>query len=55
VIAQKILLAMLFHLGKTRGHEVCSCIHPHFDCVCLAGICGFATALSGKTVAALWQ
>jgi hypothetical protein len=34
--------------AKSGGHEVCSRIHPRLHCVCIANICGLATALSGK-------
>jgi hypothetical protein len=49
----KILLAMRPNLAKTGGHEVCSTAHIRLHCVCIANICGFATALSGKTGAAI--
>ena len=44
---------MLLDLAKSGGHEVCSSVHPRLHCVCIANICGLATALSGKTGAAL--
>jgi hypothetical protein len=49
----KILLAMPLDLAKSDGHEVCSNVHPRLHCVCIANICGLATALSGKTGATL--
>jgi hypothetical protein len=49
----KILLAMLFDLGKSGGHEVCSRVRTRLYCVCIANIRGFATALSGKTGATI--
>lgn len=39
---------MLLDLAKSGGHEVCSSVHPRLHCVCIANICGLATALSGK-------
>jgi len=50
---EKILLAMPFDLAKSDGHEVCSSVYPRFHCVCIANICGLATAVSGKTGATL--
>jgi hypothetical protein len=50
---EKILLAMPFDPAKSGGHEVCSSVHPRLHCVCIANICGLATALSGKTGATL--
>jgi hypothetical protein len=44
---------MLLDLAKSGGHEVCSSVHPRLHCVCIANICGLATALSGKTGATL--
>ncbi len=35
--------------AKSGGHEVCSSVHPRLHCVCIANICGLATAFSGKT------
>ena len=46
---EKILLAMALDLAKSGGHEVCSSIHRRLHWVCIASICGFAAALSGKT------
>ncbi len=50
---EKILLAMPLDLAKTGGHEVCSRVRNHVRCVCIANIRSFATALSGKTGAAI--
>ena len=35
--------------AKSGGHEVCSSVHRRLHWVCIANICGLATALSGKT------
>jgi len=48
VIAKK-LLAMPLDLAKSGGHEVCSRVRNCLHCICIANICGLATALSGKT------
>ena len=45
---EKILLAMPLDLAMSDGHEVCSSVHPRLHCICIANICGLATALSGK-------
>jgi hypothetical protein len=45
---EKILLAMLLGLAKSGEHEVCSRVRIRVHCVCIANICGLATALSGK-------
>jgi len=39
--------------AKSGGHEVCSRVHIRLHCVCIANICGFETALSRKTRAAV--
>ena len=39
--------------AKSGGHEVCSRVHIRLHCVCIANICGFATALPGKARAAV--
>ena len=44
----KILLAMSLDPAKSGGHEVCSRVRTRLHCVCIANICGFATALPGK-------
>jgi hypothetical protein len=48
---EKILLAMPLDFVKSGGHEVCSRVRARLHCVCLANICGFATALPGKASA----
>jgi len=55
VIAQKILLAMPLDPAKSGEHEVCSRVRIGLHCVCIANICGFATALPGKAGATVWQ
>ena len=40
---------MLLDLAKSGGHEVCSRFRNCLHCICIANICGLATALSGKT------
>jgi hypothetical protein len=49
VIAQKFCLPYRSILLKSAGHEVCSNVYLCLHCVCIANICGLATALSGKT------
>jgi hypothetical protein len=44
---EKILLAMPLDPAKSGGHEVCSSVHRRLHWVCIANICGVATALSG--------
>jgi hypothetical protein len=45
---EKILLAMPLDPAKSGGHEVCSSVHRRLHWVCIANVCGPATALSGK-------
>lgn len=45
---EKILLAMPLDPAKSGGHEVCSSVHHPLHWVCIANVCGLATALSGK-------
>ncbi len=46
--AQKIHLHCRLDLAMCGGHEVCSSVHRRLHWVCIANICGLATALSGK-------
>jgi hypothetical protein len=39
---------MLLDPAKSGRHEVCSSVHHRLHWVCIANICGLATALSGK-------
>ena len=53
VNAKKILLAIPLDPAKTGGHEVCSPVRARLYCAYIANLRGFATALPGKTRAAV--
>ena len=42
---------MPLDLAKTGGHEVCSSVRNYLHCICIANICGLATALPSKASA----
>ena len=44
---------MLLDLAKSGGHEVCSRFRNCLHCICIANICGLATALPSKASAAV--
>ena len=44
---------MPLDLAKSGEHEMCSSAHPRFHCVCIANICGLATAFSRKADATI--
>ena len=50
---EKILLAMPLELAKTGGHEVCSRVRNCLHCICIANICGLATAFPSEASAAV--
>ena len=52
---EKILLAMPHDPAKSGEHEVCSHVRNRVHRVCIANICGFATALPGKASATVWR
>ena len=52
---EKILLAMPPDAAKSGEHEVFSRVLIRLHCVCIANICGLATALSGKASATVWR
>ena len=52
---EKILLAMPHDPAKSGEHEVCSHVRNRVHRVCIANICGFATALPGEAGATVWR
>jgi len=44
---------MPLDLAKTGGHEVCSRVRDFLHSICIANICGLATALPSEASAAV--